>query len=93
MRAEIFQTGWARMGSRRARYSRWKMKDYEEETMTVNNSELMWLFCVCVSVCFFENLVDILLDDAGDATGHKDGRSVKIIVSISKGYGRAKVFL
>ncbi|KAL4840168.1 hypothetical protein H8958_017031 [Nasalis larvatus] len=35
-------------------------------------------------------LRDILLDDAGDATGHKDGRSVKIIVSISKGYGRAK---
>ncbi|XP_053514747.1 neuron navigator 3 isoform X2 [Artibeus jamaicensis] len=33
---------------------------------------------------------DILLDDAGDANGHKDGRSVKIIVSISKGYGRAK---
>ncbi|XP_049739901.1 neuron navigator 3 isoform X7 [Elephas maximus indicus] len=33
---------------------------------------------------------DILLDDAGDATGHKDGRSVKIIVSISKGYGQAK---
>uniref|UniRef100_A0A8C0KPP2 Neuron navigator 3 n=1 Tax=Canis lupus dingo TaxID=286419 RepID=A0A8C0KPP2_CANLU len=33
---------------------------------------------------------DILLDDAGDGTGHKDGRSVKIIVSISKGYGRAK---
>ncbi|ELW70521.1 Neuron navigator 3 [Tupaia chinensis] len=33
---------------------------------------------------------DILLDDAADATGHKDGRSVKIIVSISKGYGRAK---
>ncbi|XP_030882915.1 neuron navigator 3 isoform X3 [Leptonychotes weddellii] len=35
---------------------------------------------------------DILLDDAGasDATGQKDGRSVKIIVSISKGYGRAK---
>ncbi|XDB49998.1 hypothetical protein ABFV05_003614 [Capra hircus] len=33
---------------------------------------------------------DILLDDPGDATGHKDGRSVKIIVSISKGYGRAK---
>ncbi|XP_027449900.1 neuron navigator 3 isoform X3 [Zalophus californianus] len=35
---------------------------------------------------------DVLLDDAGagDATGHKDGRSVKIIVSISKGYGRAK---
>ncbi|XP_037702401.1 neuron navigator 3 isoform X2 [Choloepus didactylus] len=33
---------------------------------------------------------DILLDDAGDAAGHKDGRSVKIIVSISKGYGRAK---
>lgn len=37
--------------------------------------------------------VDILLEDTGDATGHKDGRSVKIIVSISKGYGRAKVFL
>ncbi|KAM7115945.1 neuron navigator 3 isoform 1-T1 [Molossus nigricans] len=33
---------------------------------------------------------DILLDDAGDANGHKDGRSVKIIVSIGKGYGRAK---
>uniref|UniRef100_A0A8C7ACD6 Neuron navigator 3 n=1 Tax=Neovison vison TaxID=452646 RepID=A0A8C7ACD6_NEOVI len=33
---------------------------------------------------------DILLDEAGDGTGHKDGRSVKIIVSISKGYGRAK---
>uniref|UniRef100_A0A452V8S4 Neuron navigator 3 n=1 Tax=Ursus maritimus TaxID=29073 RepID=A0A452V8S4_URSMA len=33
---------------------------------------------------------DILLDDPGDTTGHKDGRSVKIIVSISKGYGRAK---
>ncbi|XP_036312111.1 neuron navigator 3 isoform X2 [Pipistrellus kuhlii] len=33
---------------------------------------------------------DILLDDAGDASGHKDGRSVKIIVSISKGYGHAK---
>ncbi|XP_063111263.1 neuron navigator 3 isoform X5 [Cavia porcellus] len=33
---------------------------------------------------------DILLDDAGDTSGHKDGRSVKIIVSISKGYGRSK---
>ncbi|XP_036025351.1 neuron navigator 3 [Onychomys torridus] len=33
---------------------------------------------------------DILLDDTGDTAGHKDGRSVKIIVSISKGYGRAK---
>ncbi|XP_059539681.1 neuron navigator 3 isoform X5 [Myotis daubentonii] len=33
---------------------------------------------------------DILLDDAGDASGHKDGRSVKIMVSISKGYGHAK---
>ncbi|XP_076967618.1 neuron navigator 3 isoform X3 [Tamandua tetradactyla] len=33
---------------------------------------------------------DILLDDAGDASGHKDGRSVRIIVSINKGYGRAK---
>nr|XP_004650189.2 neuron navigator 3 isoform X1 [Jaculus jaculus] len=33
---------------------------------------------------------DILLDDAGDATGHKDGRSVKIIVPISKGYSQAK---
>lgn len=54
----------------------------------------MWLYCgvcVCVYVYFFENLVDILLDDPGDTTGHKDGRSVKIIVSISKGYGRAKV--
>ncbi|XP_007945758.1 neuron navigator 3 [Orycteropus afer afer] len=33
---------------------------------------------------------DILLDDSGDATGHKDGRSVKIIVSIGKGYGQTK---
>ncbi|XP_056654481.1 neuron navigator 3 isoform X21 [Monodelphis domestica] len=33
---------------------------------------------------------DILLDDATDGTLHKDGRSVKIIVSISKGYGRSK---
>ncbi|XP_006882615.1 PREDICTED: neuron navigator 3-like isoform X3 [Elephantulus edwardii] len=33
---------------------------------------------------------DILLDDASDTTGHKDGRCVKIIVSISKGYGQAK---
>ncbi|XP_073940091.1 neuron navigator 3 isoform X8 [Castor canadensis] len=33
---------------------------------------------------------DILLDDTGDTTGHKDGRSVKIIVSISKGYSRTK---
>ncbi|KAM5288753.1 neuron navigator 3 isoform 2-T2 [Ctenodactylus gundi] len=33
---------------------------------------------------------DILLDDATDAPGHKDGRSVKIIVSINKGYGRSK---
>ncbi|XP_060234016.1 neuron navigator 3 isoform X8 [Meriones unguiculatus] len=33
---------------------------------------------------------DILLDDTGDTTGHKDGCSVKIMVSISKGYGRAK---
>ncbi|XP_060047340.1 neuron navigator 3 isoform X6 [Erinaceus europaeus] len=33
---------------------------------------------------------DILLEDAGDATGHKDSRSVKILVSISKGYGQAK---
>lgn len=50
----------------------------------------MTLLDVCL--CVF-NLVDILLDDAGDASGHKDGRSVKIIVSISKGYGHAKVFL
>lgn len=42
---------------------------------------------------FLFDSVDILLEDTGDATGHKDGRSVKIIVSISKGYGRAKVFL
>ncbi|XP_075407362.1 neuron navigator 3 isoform X10 [Tenrec ecaudatus] len=33
---------------------------------------------------------DIFLDDASDATGHKEGRSVKIMVSISKGYGQAK---
>ncbi|XP_074082586.1 neuron navigator 3 isoform X9 [Macrotis lagotis] len=33
---------------------------------------------------------DILLEDAADGTLHKDGRSVKIIVSISKGYGRSK---
>ncbi|XP_028934822.1 neuron navigator 3 isoform X3 [Ornithorhynchus anatinus] len=36
---------------------------------------------------------DILLDDVTDGTihkDHKDGRSVKIIVSISKGYGQSK---
>lgn len=47
---------------------------------------------MCVFVCIFENLVDILLDDVGDVIGYKDGRSVKIIVFISKGYGRVKVF-
>lgn len=68
-----------------------KRKTMGEKVTTVDKSELTWLCYVCV--CFFGNLVDILLDDPGDATGHKDGRSVKIIVSISKGYGRAKVFL
>ncbi|KAM4749505.1 neuron navigator 3 isoform 2-T2 [Rhinophrynus dorsalis] len=33
---------------------------------------------------------DILLDDIRDGTLHKDGRSVKIIISINKGYGRRK---
>ncbi|XP_068132732.1 neuron navigator 3 isoform X4 [Hyperolius riggenbachi] len=33
---------------------------------------------------------DILLDDAKDGGNHKDGCSVKIVVSVNKGYGRAK---
>ncbi|XP_063783472.1 neuron navigator 3 isoform X4 [Pseudophryne corroboree] len=33
---------------------------------------------------------DILLDDVKDGTYHKDSRSVKIIVSINRGYGRTK---
>ncbi|XP_055482015.1 neuron navigator 3 isoform X2 [Psammomys obesus] len=33
---------------------------------------------------------DISLDDPGDTRGHRDGCSVKIMVSVSKGYGRAK---
>ncbi|XP_075065681.1 neuron navigator 3 isoform X2 [Mixophyes fleayi] len=33
---------------------------------------------------------DILLDDVRDGTYHKDSRSVKIIVSINRGYGRTK---
>ncbi|XP_075456308.1 neuron navigator 3 isoform X4 [Ascaphus truei] len=33
---------------------------------------------------------DILLDDVRDGTLHKDGRSVKIVVSINKGYGWTK---
>lgn len=34
---------------------------------------------------------DILLDDATDGAPHKEGHSVKILVTINKGYGRAKV--
>lgn len=71
-------------------FEKWKTRG---EKMMTDKSELTWFCYVCVFVYFFENLVDILLDDPGDATGHKDGRSVKIIVSISKGYSRAKVFL
>ncbi|KAG9490264.1 hypothetical protein GDO78_005908, partial [Eleutherodactylus coqui] len=33
---------------------------------------------------------DILLDDAKDGTCHKEGRSVKIMVSINRGFGRTK---
>ncbi|KAM8974743.1 neuron navigator 3 isoform 2-T2 [Pelodytes ibericus] len=33
---------------------------------------------------------DILLEDIRDGTFHKEGRSVKIVVSINKGYGRSK---
>ncbi|XP_068018533.1 neuron navigator 3 [Melanerpes formicivorus] len=33
---------------------------------------------------------DILLDDATDGAPHKEGHSVKILVTINKGYGRAK---
>ncbi|XP_063998047.1 neuron navigator 3 isoform X3 [Pogoniulus pusillus] len=33
---------------------------------------------------------DILLDDATDGTLHKEGHSVKILVTINKGYSRAK---
>lgn len=35
--------------------------------------------------------VDILLDDATDGALHKEGHSVKILVTINKGYSRAKV--
>ncbi|XP_044535118.1 neuron navigator 3 [Gracilinanus agilis] len=56
-------------------------------------------FSGCILIAVLNNYRDslssntagnILLDDATDATLHKDGRSVKIIVSISKGYGRSK---
>ncbi|XP_042323870.1 neuron navigator 3 isoform X8 [Sceloporus undulatus] len=33
---------------------------------------------------------DILLEDVSDGTLHKEGQSVKIIVTINKGYGRSK---
>lgn len=35
--------------------------------------------------------VDILLDDVADGALHKEGHSVKILVTINKGYSRAKV--
>lgn len=35
--------------------------------------------------------VDILLDDATDGVLHKEGHSVKILVTINKGYSRAQV--
>lgn len=35
--------------------------------------------------------VDILLDDVTDGALHKEGHSVKILVTINKGYSRAKV--
>lgn len=40
---------------------------------------------------FFSVNVDILLDDATDGALHKEGHSVKILVTINKGYSRAKV--
>lgn len=36
-------------------------------------------------------ITDILLDDVTDGALHKEGHSVKILVTISKGYSRAKV--
>lgn len=41
----------------------------------------MFTFCVA----------DILLEDIADGGLHKEGHSVKILVTINKGYGRAKV--
>lgn len=40
---------------------------------------------------FFSVNVDILLDDATDGALHKEGHGVKILVTINKGYSRAKV--
>lgn len=37
--------------------------------------------------------VDILLEDVTDGALHKEGHSVKILVTINKGYSRAKVSL
>lgn len=34
---------------------------------------------------------DILLDDVTDGALHKEGHSVKILVTINKGYSQAKV--
>lgn len=36
-------------------------------------------------------IADILLDDVTDGALHKEGHSVKILVTINKGYSRAKV--
>lgn len=45
----------------------------------------------CQADYFPSFIVDILLDDATDGTLHKEGHSVKILVTINKGYSRAKV--
>lgn len=51
---------------------------------------LFKLITFCKNV-FASCIVDILLDDVTDGALHKEGHSVKIIVTISKGYGRSKV--
>lgn len=39
----------------------------------------------------FPLIADILLDDVTDGALHKEGHSVKILVTINKGYSRSKV--
>lgn len=46
---------------------------------------------ICQTDHFSSFNADILLDDVADGALHKDGHSVKILVTINKGYSRAKV--
>lgn len=46
---------------------------------------------ICQDDHFPSFVADILLDDVTDGALHKEGHSVKILVTINKGYSRAKV--